>query len=167
MVNLDAFNYLRREDQQFDRVIIDLPDPHNEALNKLYSYEFYVMASRVLAHDGVLVTQSSSPFFTRRAYWCIQTTLAEVFPQTLSYQIALPSFGIWGFHLASKSEIFRNQTPYPDNTKAFDADTFMRSQIFEKDIARIHGLRVNTLDRPILYDYYLRDLADRNQQRRL
>ena len=39
------------------------PDPHNEALSKLYSIEFYAMVQSILSEDGVLVTQSSSPFF--------------------------------------------------------------------------------------------------------
>ena len=57
----DAFNYVLRSDRHYDRVIIDLPDPHNEVLSKLYSVEFYKGVRRILA-EADLATQSSSPF---------------------------------------------------------------------------------------------------------
>ena len=37
----DAFSFLNQYGPKYDRVIIDFPDPHNEALSKLYSKEFY------------------------------------------------------------------------------------------------------------------------------
>ena len=62
--NTDAFNFVKSAEQTYDRIIIDFPDPHNEALSKLYSVEFYAMVRKIMADDGVLVTQSSSPFFS-------------------------------------------------------------------------------------------------------
>ena len=44
--NVDAFQFLRGSKQLFDRIIIDLPDPHNEALSKLYSEEFLFAGSK-------------------------------------------------------------------------------------------------------------------------
>ena len=40
--NDDAFSFLNSEGILYDVIIIDLPDPHNEALNKLYTKEFIV-----------------------------------------------------------------------------------------------------------------------------
>ena len=44
--NMDAFSFLNREGIKYDIIIIDLPDPHNEALSKLYSKEFYRLAKK-------------------------------------------------------------------------------------------------------------------------
>ena len=39
--NEDAFTFVNRPGVLYDRVIIDFPDPHDAALSKLYSREFY------------------------------------------------------------------------------------------------------------------------------
>ncbi|MEE9351464.1 MAG: polyamine aminopropyltransferase, partial [Thiotrichaceae bacterium] len=44
--NDDAFSFINQPGILYDRVIIDMPDPHNEAINKLYSKEFYTMIRR-------------------------------------------------------------------------------------------------------------------------
>ncbi len=69
--------------------------------NKLYSREFYTMIRKRMSADGYLVTQSSSPFFTHKTFWSIEKTLDAVFAETLSYHVSIPSFGIWGFNMAS------------------------------------------------------------------
>ena len=116
----DAFSFINKPGVMYDRVIIDMPDPHNEAINKLYSREFYTMIERRMAPGAVLVTQSSSPFFTRNVYWSIESTLASVFENTSSYKTALPSFGVWGFHMA------RSNADFPG---AIDFDILLKSII--------------------------------------
>lgn len=96
----DAFNYLKNNAQRFNVIIADLPDPSEAALGKLYSSAFYRMARQNLAADGVLVTQATSPFLARKPFWCIHQTLTEVFPTVMPYHAYVPSFGLWGFHLA-------------------------------------------------------------------
>ena len=94
--NTDAFVFINKPGQLYDRVILDFPDPHNEAIAKLYSEEFYTMLSRRLTEEGVVVTQSSSPFFSKRTFWSIEATLAKVFAETRSFQLPVPAFGLWG-----------------------------------------------------------------------
>lgn len=43
--NADAFSFVKDTDVVYDRIIIDFPDPHNEALYKLYSIESYAMVN--------------------------------------------------------------------------------------------------------------------------
>jgi spermidine synthase len=155
---------VRNPPRKYDRVIIDLPDPHNEALNKLYSREFYRFISDLLNPGGIVTTQSTSPFFATRTYWAIETTLKSVFDETLSYNVNLPSFGIWGFHMATNDSSFKSQINVNVPTRSFTSDGFIKSQIFEKDIQKIVGLPVNTIVEPTLYDLYIRDLS--NQSRR-
>ena len=155
--NEDAFTFLNRPGPEYHRVIIDFPDPHNEALSKLYSKEFYTIVQKRLAPGSALVTQSSSPFFTRRAFWCINTTLGAVFDQIVPYSIALPSFGIWGFNLATVG------IPIPDTwditvpAKAIRSATMSKAMIFDNDIASVKT-PVNSLFMPKLYQFYAEDV---------
>jgi spermidine synthase len=78
-----------------------LPDPSSFALGKLYSVPFYGMVKKHLAANGLMVVQSTSPFFAPHAYWTIDATLREVGMKTYPYHAYVPSFGEWGFILAT------------------------------------------------------------------
>jgi len=153
----DAFSFINQPGIKYDRVIIDMPDPHNEAINKLYSREFYTMIKRRMTPEGILVTQSSSPFFTRHVYWCIENTLHAVFNYTLSYQTALPSFGIWGFNMAKNNTEFPTEFNFNITTRAITTDTMMASRIFSKDMTKVET-PVNSIMEPKLYQLYIDDL---------
>jgi spermidine synthase len=115
------------------------------------------MIKRRMTPKGIMVSQSSSPFFTRSVFWCIENTLAEVFSHTLSYQTALPSFGIWGFNMA------RNDLPLPKEftfdvpTRSITSQTMIASMIFGKDMQKIPS-PVNSIMEPTLYQLYIDDL---------
>ncbi len=155
--NDDAFSFINQPGLLYDRVIIDMPDPHNEAINKLYSREFYTMIRRRMTPQGVLVTQSSSPFFTRKTFWCIEQTLASVFEHTLSYHNTIPSFGVWGFNMA------RNDAPLPRDydfeipTRYLDRAVMDAALIFGKDTQKLAS-PVNSILEPKLYQLYIEDL---------
>jgi spermidine synthase len=158
--NDDAFVFVNQPGPAYDRVIIDMPDPHNEAISKLYSKEFYTMIARRLSDSGGLVTQSSSPFFARQTYWAIETTLAAVFPQTVSFHSAIPSFGLWGFHIALKRVPEEGFSPViAVATRALTDAGFQAARVFSKDISALDGLPVNSIFEPTLYQYYIRDLG--------
>ena len=53
--NEDAYEYLETCNEQYDLIIVDLPDPNCESLNKLYSNIFYRMCGGCLKDDGVMV----------------------------------------------------------------------------------------------------------------
>ncbi len=153
----DAFSFINQPGIAYDRVIVDMPDPHNEAINKLYSREFYTMIARRMSRDGVIVTQSSSPFFTRRVFWCIEETLAQVFDDTQSYHTALPSFGIWGFNMARKTEQLPSEYSIEVPTRAITPATMQAALRFDKDIAKV-DTPINSIMEPKLYQLYIEDL---------
>jgi spermidine synthase len=78
VINDGAWRFLECTEQRFDVVIIDLPDPHNLSLSKLFSRSFYTLLARHLHADGLMVTQATSPVFATQAYWSIANTLAAV-----------------------------------------------------------------------------------------
>ena len=155
--NMDAFLYVRDTDKIYDRVIIDFPDPHNEALSKLYSSEFYAMLSRVVAEDGVIISQSSSPFFAHRAYWTIGRTMDVIFQDRESFHITVPSFGQWGFHIAHKGKR-APMRPFPDELVSLSEPIFNAAKTFPKDIVEPKDLKPNSIFEPILYHIYNEDL---------
>lgn len=101
--SMDAFRFVEKDTATYDVVIIDLPDPNNHALGKLYSREFYSLLKRHLTANGIVATQATSPFFVQKAFWCIHHTLRAVFGEALPYYIEVPSFGTWGFVMAGPS----------------------------------------------------------------
>ena len=157
VTNADAFSFVRDADVAYDRVIIDFPDPHNEALSKLYSVEFYTMVRAAMAADGALVTQSTSPFFARRTYWTVGHTLDQTFDHRTSYQISIPSFGVWGFHLAAAAG--GRAGDWPDGLRFIDDATFEAAQRFPADIGDPGGAVPNTIFAPTIYRTYARDMA--------
>ena len=104
VVNADAFTWLDASDAFFDFVVIDLPDPSNYAVGKLYSTAFYRLLARRLSPHGRVVVQGTSPLFARASFWCIERTLREAGFRTAPYHVYVPSFGEWGFVLASMGE---------------------------------------------------------------
>ncbi|GAB3151299.1 polyamine aminopropyltransferase [Micromonospora sonneratiae] len=101
LVHTDAFGWLREVRERFDAVIVDLPDPDETATAKLYSIEFYTLVRAVLADGARMVVQSGSPYFAPRSYWCIEQSIRAAGFATTPYHVDVPSFGDWGFHLAS------------------------------------------------------------------
>ena len=155
--NEDAFTFINQAGVLYDRVIIDMPDPHNEAINKLYSREFYTMIRKRMSPNGIVVSQSSSPFFTRKTFWCIQETLNAVFENTLSYHINVPSFGDWGFNLARLNATLPTDYQFNIKTRFLDNSTMQAAIIFPKDTQKV-TVPVNTIMEPRLYQLYLEDL---------
>lgn len=155
--NADAFSFINQNGIQYDRVIIDMPDPHNEAINKLYSREFYHMIKKRMSHNGYLITQSSSPFFTRRTFWSIEKTLDHVFEQTLSFHLTVPSFGLWGFNMASVEDNFIDDYQFSVPTRYLNNDIMRAAQVFAEDTKKLPS-PVNSIMEPKLYQLYLQDL---------
>ncbi|MEV0054850.1 polyamine aminopropyltransferase [Saccharopolyspora shandongensis] len=97
----DAFSWLRDNRERYDVVLVDMPDADSTATAKLYSTEFYGLVRQAMSDNARVVVQAGSPFFAPKAFWCIESTMRSAGLNTVPYQIAMPSFGEWGFHLAA------------------------------------------------------------------
>ncbi|KAA3662115.1 MAG: polyamine aminopropyltransferase, partial [Calditrichaeota bacterium] len=73
--NMDAAIFVRDSKMLYDIVLIDLPDPKTVSLSRLYSLQFYQQIKQIMSKGGVLVTQATSPFFSRKAYISILKTM--------------------------------------------------------------------------------------------
>jgi spermidine synthase len=98
-----AIDDLLKQHKSFDSIIVDLPDPSHPDLNKLYSVNFYARLKQLLAGDGLIAIQSTSPYHAKEAFISIgKTVKAAEFNHVQQYHDNVPSFGEWGWTIASK-----------------------------------------------------------------
>ncbi|WP_018247375.1 polyamine aminopropyltransferase [Orenia marismortui] len=160
--NQDAYQYLEESSKKYDVVIVDLPDPNDESLNKLYTSNFYHLIYDHLGDKGVVVVQSTSPYFATKSFWMIHHTIKSSGFYTLPYHTYLASFGDWGFNLGTKGFRFN-----PLELKVEVATKFLTTRqvasLFEfgQDILEVkEEVGVNTLTRPRLIREYNRAWED-------
>ena len=161
VVNDDAWKFLASAEELWDVVILDLPDPHDLSLGRLYSRSFYHELSRHLTRDALIVTQATSPLFAREAFWCIETTIASTqspFEQdarfdTLPYHTYVPSFGAWGFVLAGFRIGARDPRPFPEGLRFLEPAMFEQMTRFPADMAEV-DVEENTIHDHALVRYY-------------
>lgn len=134
VVNQDAWKFLEQNHELYDVIIIDLPDPNNISLSRLYSRTFYRLVSSHLSRTGAMVTQSTSPMFSRKAYWCIAETISDTGLYTLPYHTYIPSFGEWGFVLASHIKIDTKPIEPSLSLKYLTDEVFEKSKFFPPDM---------------------------------
>ena len=158
VTNEDGFAFLQREHEPYSVVIIDLPDPREEEISKLFSVEAYRLIRRHLAPGGVVVTQATSPYYTRRAYWSIGETIKEAGLEVLSFHTYVPSFGEWGFHLGSDQPIDPSHIEFLPGLRYLHKELFLSKLDFDADMSRV-DVEPNTLALPRLARYYREDLA--------
>ncbi|MDY6851866.1 MAG: spermidine synthase, partial [Thermodesulfobacteriota bacterium] len=166
VVNQDAAAFLKDDNQLYGVIIIDLPDPDTIDLMHLYAAGFYRLAAKHLQAGGIMVTQASSPYFSRKAFLCIIKTLRAADLSVLPYHNQIPTMGEWGWVLAAKARETDEQQ-LKRRALALDFDNLqtrfinrdaMTSMIhFGKgvfDPAEMEKIKVNTQVSPILHRYY-------------
>ncbi len=155
VVNQDAFVFLEETQDLFDVIIADLPDPNNVSLARLYSKEFFKLVSSRLSKTGIFVTQATSPYFASKAFWSIHNTIkAAGFHKVYPYHVYVPSFGDWGFVVASDMLFHPNKVKVSVPTKYIEDKIVESFFIFEKDLIN-RSSEYSTLDDPIVLNYYL------------
>ncbi len=161
VVHDDALNFLRTHPTEpgYDVVIVDLPDPNNFSLGKLYSRTFYRTLARHVADGGAVAVQASSPHLTPRAFWCIVRTVESAGLAALPYHAFVPSFGEWGFVLAGRDLAGPPVRLVNGPPRRFlDEDTLPTLFVFPADLAP-RDVEPNRLEDQRLVRYYEEDLA--------
>jgi len=146
--------------ETYDTIIVDLPDPNHPDLNKLYSTYFYRQLSNLLSADGALVVQSTSPYHSKNAFLSIGKTVAEAGLNAEQYHTNVPSFGEWGWTIATKMGATALQ-----RIKAKNADDVVNEVVDHQFIQGafsfpkpffigLEKIKVNQLNSPVLYTYH-------------
>ena len=158
VLNEDAFVWIRNQKNTFDFIVIDFPDPSNYSLGKLYTNSFYREIYRILAPGGAVVLQSTSPLVARKSFWIIDETVASAGFLTRPYHCYVPSFGEWGFILASKKPM-SERGEFPSGLQFIDPVTAAQLFSFPPDMAATAG-EVNTLNNQVLVNTFEKEWAN-------
>lgn len=141
----DAFAWVRDwEGAPFDVVVMDLPDPRNLSISRLYSVEFMRMLARATNAQGVVVTQASSPVFAPEAFGIVARTMGEVWAVE-PYAEYVPSFGMWGFVLATPG-LRPRVVAWPEGLRHASAERFAAARVAARD-APVNRLSTHPLPR--------------------
>ncbi len=153
--------------KRFDVIIVDLPDPSHPDLNKLYSTAFYTKLRNLLAADGALAVQSTSPYHARRTFLSIGKTISAAgFQHVDQYHTNVPSFGEWGWSIATvQGKAARERIGAysgPDLPPAWaTVDVIRASFVFGRDFfAGMDEIKVNKPRSGVVYRYHQQDWND-------
>jgi spermidine synthase len=141
IINTDAFKFLENTREVFDVIIVDFPDPSNFSLGKLYSTSFYALLDKALSASGYAVIQSTSPLVARKSFWTVVRTVEEVGLLATPYHAHVPSFGEWGFIVASRRPFkpVIAQDAFPKDLRFLNAQTLPLLFDFPLDMSRVNA----------------------------
>lgn len=164
IITSDAFiaiDELLKSGQLFDAIIVDLPDPSHPDLNKLYSVNFYARLNQLLSASGLIGIQSTSPYHAKDAFIAIAKTLAAAnFNAVEQYHDNVPSFGEWGWTIASKqgkkpSVRLAELSEFPVNTHWLTVDLLQAAFHFPENFYQnASDVPVNYLGSHVIYQLH-------------
>ncbi|MDM0075261.1 polyamine aminopropyltransferase [Variovorax sp. J2P1-59] len=152
IVNTDAFQWLQQPGDMFDVIVVDFPDPTNFAIGKLYTNSFYALLDKRLAASGYAVIQTTSPLVARKSFWTVAATVESVGLLATPYHAHVPSFGEWGYIIASRRP-YRQPDALPDGLRFLSAQGLPLLFDFPRDMARVPA-EVNRLSNQTLVTTY-------------
>ena len=165
----DLIEYVSDSDKKYDAIFIDLPDPRSIETNQYYTFEFYQQISEILYPDGLMITQAGSPYFATQAYFCIGQTIEESGFSTLPIHNQILTLGEWGWYICSqnlqaevmKKRLIKDKLPEIE-TSWFNQEAAKLVASFGKSFSDTLNPGINTLDNPLVYQYYLKGNWDLN-----
>ena len=152
VINADAFQWLEQTGETFDVIVVDFPDPTNFSIGKLYTNSFYALLDQRLSASGYAVIQTTSPLVARQSFWTVVQTIESVGLTATPYHAHVPSFGEWGFVIASRRP-WRLPTALPVGLRFLNPRTLPLLFDFPLDMARLPA-PVNRLSNQVLVTTY-------------
>lgn len=154
VVNEDAMKFLEETDDLYHVIIVDVPDPSNFSVGKLFTRSFYRLCKRHLDSEGSLVVQATSPTVAPRSFWCIERTIAAAELSTEPYHVYVPSFGDWGFVLATPTPRGRPTKLLATGLRFLNESVLPGCFEFANDQRAPADVGVNRLNDQVLVHYY-------------
>lgn len=99
----DGIKFIQNNKDEYDIIIIDSSDPVGPA-EGLFNHEFYQAVFHTLKKDGMLISQSESPFYVMEYFKDTVKNIRSVFPlfKVLTAPVPDYPFGLWTFTIGSK-----------------------------------------------------------------
>ena len=148
IVNADAYAWLEQNAGSYDVIVIDFPDPTNFSIGKLYTASFYRLIDQHLSAAGYAVVQTTSPLVARKSFWTVATTIEAAGLAATPYHAHVPSFGEWGFIIASRRP-YRMPGALPEGLRFLSLADLPLLFNFPLDMARVPA-EVNRLSNQVL-----------------
>lgn len=152
VINADAFPWLEQHGEVYDFVVADFPDPNNYSLGKLYTTAFYRLLKQHVSEHGAVVVQSTSPMFARQSFWCIAETIKAAGFKVDPYHVYVPSFGEWGYVLATRHG-WQAPPSVPPGLRFLTAANLPAMFEFPPDMSPVPA-GINRLNDQVLVRYY-------------
>jgi spermidine synthase len=157
IINKDAFVWLRdvsRQDKPpvFDAVFIDVPDPSNYSIGKMYSTTFFGQLKNVVNDHSIVTVQSTSPLIARKTFWCVDNTMESVGFKTYPFHVYVPSFGEWGFVMASLGN-YDIPDHFVEGLKYINPESAKLMFSFPPDMSKVQT-KIQRLDDQALVRYF-------------
>jgi len=155
VINQDAFLWINQSSESFDAVIIDFPDPGSFSIGKLYTTHFFRKLRNRIHSNSLVSIQCTSPLVAPQSYWCIIRTLEAAGFVVKPFHASVPSFGIWGYALASLGEIALDAKRLPSDGQLRFLNPTNLPDLFTlpQDIQPLSP-QINRLDNQSLVRYY-------------
>jgi spermidine synthase len=98
------------------------------------------------------VIQTTSPLVARQSFWTVVQTIESVGLRATPYHTHVPSFGEWGFVIASRRP-YRLPTALPEGLRFMNLQSLPLLFDFPQDMARVPA-EVNRLSNQVLVHSY-------------
>ncbi len=120
----DGVKFISTIKEKFDLVIIDSTDPVGPA-EGLFEENFYSKVKSVLSTNGIVVTQSGSPFYQPKAIRMAYNGMSDVFRYVKSYCAFIPTYpsGFWSFTMAS-------ETPFVEDNRSIKPGRYFNPDVY-------------------------------------
>ncbi|WP_281614679.1 polyamine aminopropyltransferase [Flammeovirga sp. SubArs3] len=163
VINDDAFTFLERDNNFYDVILLDFPDPKSIELGRLQSLENYRQCYKHLRPHGIVVTQAGSPYYATKAFYCIEKTMQAADFNTVPLHNQILTLGEWGWIVGGKdmsSDEMKSKIRHANlddiPTKWLNKEALYSISTFGKALIDFDSTKVeiNTVHNPVLPTYY-------------
>ncbi len=145
----------------YDAIFVDVPDPIDIELNRYFTKEFYELCHDGLKENGLIVTQSGSPYFATTAFRSIQKTMEAANFQVQAYHNQILTLGEWAWTIGAKTEqksdlnmALKALTFDSVQTQWINNEAMQMMLSFGKAYVVTGDVKINTIKEPVIYKYY-------------
>ncbi len=105
----DGFKFIDSYENYFDLIITDSSDPIGPGV-ELFKEDYYRLVKKALKKDGIMVSQSESPWFYKETMNDMTEAMCKVFNHVETYIAMIPLYpsGFWTITFASDEHSLRN-----------------------------------------------------------
>lgn len=163
LIQDDVLRYISNPIKKYDAIFLDLPDPKSVETNQYYTIEFYNLIRGLLNETGVMITQAGSPYFATQAFYAIGKTIRAAGFHVLPIHNQILTLGEWGWYICSmsqgspelKEKLVRHKE-FDFETKWFNDEAAYLISSFGKTYIDTLNVEINSLENPMVYQYYLK-----------